>query len=243
MFGNLRSKFQTVQDGISASLRGLSIVENPKVKKISNIDEVNYNAGADVLHHFQLQWNELHELAEENAMKAHEVDALIGGVYDKLNKQCNSIIILNGALAAIPKINNAIQNLMDQIGTLEEAFEEVEAALFRLEDLNETLELQNSQLDHRFQLALYKEKKLTELDSVRGKLANDHSERVLQQELKHQKLLKERQETFDEVFKGELESYKATGVVPKLSSPQKGPALEEIILEDDYADFDEFLNG
>ncbi|KAK0177933.1 hypothetical protein PV328_001929 [Microctonus aethiopoides] len=176
-------------------------------------------------------------------MKAHEVDALIGGVYEKLNKQCNSIIILNGALAAIPKINNAIQNLMDQIGTLEEAFEEVEAALFTLEDLNEKLELQNRQLDHRFQLALYKEKKLTELDSVRGKLANDHSERVLQQELKHQKLLKERQETFDEVFKGELESYKATGVVPKLSSPQKGPALEEIILEDDYADFDEFLNG
>lgn len=97
-------------------MRGLSIVESPKVKKISNVDVVNYNAGADVLHHFQLQWNELHELAEENAMKAHEVDALIGGVYEKLNKQCNNIIILNGALAAIPKINNAIQNLMDQIG-------------------------------------------------------------------------------------------------------------------------------
>lgn len=55
---------------------------------------------------------------------------------------------------------------------MEEAFEEVEAALFRLEDLNEELELQNRQLDHRFQLALYKEKKLTELDSVRGKNKN-----------------------------------------------------------------------
>lgn len=53
-------------------------------------------------------------------------------------------------------------------GTLEEAFDEVEAALFRLEDLNETLELQSRQLDHRFQLALYKEKKLSELDSTRG---------------------------------------------------------------------------
>lgn len=53
-------------------------------------------------------------------------------------------------------------------GTLEEAFEEVEAALFKLEDLNETLELQSKQLDHRFQLALYKEKKLSELDNYRG---------------------------------------------------------------------------
>lgn len=40
--------------------------------------------------------------------------------------------------------------------------------MFELEDLNETLELQSSQLDHRFQLALYKEKKLSELDSARG---------------------------------------------------------------------------
>lgn len=56
-------------------------------------------------------------------------------------------------------------------GSLEEAFEDVEAALYRLEDLNETLELQNKQLDHRFQLALYKEKKLAELDSVRGDLS------------------------------------------------------------------------
>jgi hypothetical protein len=32
--------------------------------------EVNYNAGADVLHKYQLQWSELHKLAEENAAKA-----------------------------------------------------------------------------------------------------------------------------------------------------------------------------
>lgn len=103
---------------------------------------------------------------------------------------------------------------MNFLGTLEEAFEELEAALFTLEDLNETLELQSQQLDHRFQLALYKEKKLSELDNVRTKLASDHSDRVMQQELKQQKTLKERQDTFDEVFRGELENYKATGTVP-----------------------------
>lgn len=29
-------------------------------------------------------------------------------------------------------------------------------------------------------------------------------------------MLKERQETFDEVFKGELEAYKATGYIPSM---------------------------
>lgn len=49
-------------------------------------------------------------------------------------------------------------------------FEEVEGALYRLEDLNEMLDLQSRQLDHRFQLALYKEKKLIELNDFKGTL-------------------------------------------------------------------------
>lgn len=47
-------------------------------------------------------------------------------------------------------------------------FEEVEGALYQLEDLNEMLDLQSRQLDHRFQLALYKEKKLIELNNFKG---------------------------------------------------------------------------
>lgn len=47
-------------------------------------------------------------------------------------------------------------------------FEEVEGALYQLEDLNEMLDLQNRQLEHRFQLAMYKEKKLLELNNFKG---------------------------------------------------------------------------
>jgi len=49
-------------------------------------------------------------------------------------------------------------------------FEEVEGALYQLEDLNEVLDLQSRQLDHRFQLAMYKEKKLIELNNFKGKI-------------------------------------------------------------------------
>lgn len=97
------------------SIRGLAVSEVPK-SKASNSSKVNYDAGADVLHHFQMQWNQLHELAEDNAGKAQCVDALVTVVYEKLEREWNSIICLNTTLASIPKINNAIQNLMDQIG-------------------------------------------------------------------------------------------------------------------------------
>ena len=56
------------------------------------------------------------------------------------------------------------------IGTLHEMFEEVEHALFELEDLNEILDLQNRKVNHKHQLALYKENKEVELNSIRGKL-------------------------------------------------------------------------
>ncbi|XP_050481631.1 dysbindin protein homolog isoform X2 [Bombus huntii] len=212
----LRNKFQTVQEGISASIRGLTVVENPKQKKTGNIRNVNYNAGADILHRFQLQWNELHELAEENSGKAQEADKLIGTIYEKLEQEWKNITCLNSTLAYIPKINNAIQDLMDQIGTLQEMFEEVEGAIYQLENLNEMLDLQSRQLDHRFQLALYKEKKLAELNVIKAKLADEHIERVSKYELKQQKMMKERRETFDEAFKEELREYKATGSISSL---------------------------
>lgn len=47
-------------------------------------------------------------------------------------------------------------------------FDDVEHALFQLEDLNEELELQNRQVDHRFQLTLYRENKVATLNSLRG---------------------------------------------------------------------------
>ena len=243
MFGTLRNKFQTVQEGISASIRGLTVVENPKLKKSVNIRNVNYDAGADILHRFQLQWNELHELAEENTGKAQEANNLIGTIYERLEEEWKNITCLNSTLAHIPKINNAIQDLMDQIGTLQEMFEEVEGAIYRLEDLNEMLDLQNRQLDHRFQLALYKEKKLAELNIIKAKLANEHIERVSQYELKQQKMMKERRETFEEVFKEELKEYKETGSISKLPVTQQGPSLDEIVLDVDSAVIDKFLEN
>lgn len=244
MFDTFKNKLQIVQEGITAGLKNLTTTDNPRIKKPSaNLKQVNYGAGADLLHHFQQQWNELHDLSEENSIKAREVDILIGGVYEKIDRQWHNIVLLNSALATIPKINNDIKNLMDQLGTLEEAFEEVEASLYNLENLNEILELQNHQLDHRFQLALYKEKKLSHLDTVRAKLADEHSKRVVQYELKNQKILQERQQTFEKVFRDDIEIYKATGELPKAVSPHKGPTLEEIDLEDDTTDFDDFLKS
>lgn len=97
------------------SIRGLTISEP---KKIENIRNVNYNAGADILHRYQLQWNELHELAEENAKNAQNVDSLIAVIHQKLEREWKNILCLNNTLVVIPKVNDTIKNLTSQIGLL-----------------------------------------------------------------------------------------------------------------------------
>jgi uncharacterized Zn finger protein len=69
-----------------------------------------------LLHHFQMEWNNLHELTEDNAQKAQEADELITTIHNKLEFQWNSISNLNNSLVSISKINNTLQALIDKIG-------------------------------------------------------------------------------------------------------------------------------
>lgn len=52
------------------SLRGLSVNEVNVTPSLSDQHPVNYDAGADLLHKYQTEWNQLHLLAEDNAHKA-----------------------------------------------------------------------------------------------------------------------------------------------------------------------------
>lgn len=122
----------------------------------------------------------------------------------------------------------------------------MEHNLLQLEDIVETQELQERQLDHRFQLAMYKEKKLQELERVRGmshpqnfilsiiyffflickyvvyliflifleSLVKEYGEKMANYERRQCQTLKERQETFGQVFQEDLEQFKQSGKLP-----------------------------
>ncbi|KAJ9601619.1 hypothetical protein L9F63_000227 [Diploptera punctata] len=220
MFDSLRDKFQTVQEGITASFRGLSVSDASRHTQ-DTLSVVNYNAGADILHKFQTQWSELHQLSETNATKVQDLDALVGNLHQRFEKQWTDITNIGTTLASVPQLLNSVQQLMEQIGALQELFEDVEAALFQLEDMVETQELQERQLDHRFQFTLYKEKKLGELEAVRVNLAAEHADKV------------------------DLDEFKLSGSLPKKTKVgvARGPSLEEVTLEPaDSEELDKFLN-
>lgn len=104
--------------------------------------------------------------------------------WKKMGRLCQS-------LALLPQVVHGVQEVCDTIrkngeernkgrireGSIQElsftvnlqcAFDETEDALLMLEDMIETQELREKQLEQRFQLALYQEKRMSELEDLKG---------------------------------------------------------------------------
>ena len=62
--------------------------------------------------------------------------------------------------------------MMCVLAAVQGLFEDVEKSLILLEDMIEVQELQEKQLDRRFSLALYKERRNNELSQLKGKYGN-----------------------------------------------------------------------
>ncbi|KAH6945686.1 hypothetical protein HPB50_009614 [Hyalomma asiaticum] len=174
-----------------------------------------------------------------------EVDVLITGLQSYCHQQLVSMQQLNLQLAQLPKLQQGVQDLMNTIGELEGMFEEVELRLVSLEDVIETQALQEKQLDERFKLALYGEKKKGHFESLKDKLEEDHQTLLRQLEEQEREVLRERQETFGEVFRRDLEAYKEQGTLHRIKAVHDAQVdLEDIDLEgndEEREALDEFL--
>lgn len=79
-----------------------------------------------------------------------EVDEIVQSLHDNYEEQWKKVGKLSTALALIPQVIHGVQEVCDTILNLQCAFDETEDALLTLEDMIETQELREKQLDHRF---------------------------------------------------------------------------------------------
>lgn len=166
MFGNFRKKINSViQDGITLSenLRSPTSSSSSPVsieKKFSIPDAVNLCAGNELLEKNEHYWNEIHDMNERNADKAREIDRRILVIRNTSERMSTDVADLNVSLVSLPTVIAALRNCVETIDDIKDKCENLESKLFILEDLFEVLDLQEKQLDHKFEMAMYKEKKL-----------------------------------------------------------------------------------
>ncbi|XP_050421135.1 dysbindin protein homolog [Adelges cooleyi] len=246
MFGTLRDKLQSVvQEGLSASLRGLSVNETNVVSSQNDQYPVNFDAGADLLHKYQTEWNQLHLLAEDNAHKAEEVNEMINVLHHQINKQWKQMDVLTTCMNSIPSLVNNIENAIKDMDCIKTLIDNVEHQLLKLEDVVEEQELQEQMLNERFRLAVYRGKKLKELELTSYELESEHKLKVDDLEQKINIKLKERQEIFNQVFQQDMRQYIISGIIPVMKSNggRDDVSLEDIEIEDDTDALNELLNS
>ncbi|KAF5299555.1 hypothetical protein FQR65_LT09360 [Abscondita terminalis] len=205
---------------------------------------IELNAGADILTHFQKQWADLHNLNEENATNAAKLADTIEILHTKISTEHANIIEMIQILNATPTINKSIESCCQQLKDLQKSFDKTEKGILDLEDVIERLELERRKVEHKYQLALYKEKKLAFFEKARADLAAKHSQMVAEKEMKQRKVLEERQQAFQDAFNNDLATFKTLGNIPKIekNTVQPSALLEEIQLDLDQQDLETFLN-
>lgn len=121
---------------------------------------VDFTAGCDILEHNENLWEKVHAANEDNAAKSMEVDEIINGLTDQINKRLIDLSDINVSLEAIPNLVKTVQNCSNVMHDVNKKCFEVEKQLVELENLIEVLQLQEKQLDSKFEMAMYKERKL-----------------------------------------------------------------------------------
>ncbi|KAI5732033.1 hypothetical protein M8J77_020199 [Diaphorina citri] len=242
MFDGLREKVHSVQENFSSSFRILNVSDGSLVKKS---DVKNIHAGGDMLHKCLTQWNELHTLSEENAHKAHVADEKINAICNHTNLQLSQMMKLCFSLNLLPKLVDKTKAVINQTKSLEVLFQDIENSLTYLEEIVIIQKVQETQLERRFKLAMHKENKLKHLETLRGSLERNYNEEVKSIEEKKAILSKERQKTFEEAFKQDLEIYKQSGnlnvITNKVNYEPKVSSLEDVELEVDDAELNKML--
>lgn len=225
---------------------------------------IHVSAGCALLDHYENSWKNVHNGTLESISLAERVDQKIIALQSNIKTMETNISDMNSCLQKVPAIRDTLKNCLDKICEIRNLCEKVELGIVGLQDVCETCDMQEKKLDEKYQLSLYKQKKIKDLETYRQNLAEKHQQTTNDYENKLRQMQKERQEVFESAFKNDLEEFKKSGNVPSkifiykfcwkykflffsenLSTVMdKSTLLEEVVLDDieNNNDLESFLD-
>ncbi|XP_077284401.1 dystrobrevin binding protein dysbindin [Arctopsyche grandis] len=257
MFNSVKEKlYSVVQEGLDLNMvrKKIYLVQeqtrfSSKASMFQDIPfaHINLNTGADLLSKYQMQWKAMHEDAEQNSNTAEQIDRIMLQIHTSVKGQLDNFVQINTILGTLPQVTSLVDDCISQVKELAVMFEIAETEMIDLEDLIERTDFKRRQLEHTFQLTMYKERKLEELGKNHVSLMTQQAGLVKVAEQQQREALRERQRAAHYAFLKDITLYKTKGTLPKKSDDTSKSAmqttLEEIQLDSqDNTDLDEFLN-
>ncbi|XP_018562640.1 dysbindin [Anoplophora glabripennis] len=234
MLSSLKEKILNVKQNVP--------LFNTEGKEIKEKEAINLYAGADILQHFQNQWEELHQINEDNAKKAEIVAQDITKITSNITCSKENLSLITHILSNSNLPGN-IGNCLENIKSLYTLSDKIESGLIDLENLIDEIEFEKLKVQHQFHLQQYELRKEESLESFKNTLEENHTRKVAEYEAKKKSVMEERQKAFQDAFKSDLEVYKSLGTLPEINQrKQNGALLEEIQIDYDPSELDQFFN-
>ena len=148
---------------------------------------------------------------------------------------------MTGLVSSIPEINKQVETVMKSLGVLQDLFMEVEVALLALEDTIDARDAQENQLERRFQIALYQEKRRQELEELETRLEMDYQKKMREKEKAENNDKAARQVVFQAKFTEDMKKFTETGFLEVPLTRPSDVSLESIDLDADEHGLEAFL--
>ncbi|KAK2154351.1 hypothetical protein LSH36_270g03046 [Paralvinella palmiformis] len=227
IFDSIKDTLLSVPKGITTGIKALSTHDS--VREVTGeagasggipveigrdteiVQELNYDASAELLTKFQNAWSDMHQRSETNAKQAKLGYKKIQELSSYFDKQNDAVGLFLQEISTLPQLLHDLQTATELIQNLEQQFEVVESELIKLEDTCERQELRRNMHHHEYQLMAYKQRRAVELEKAKVKMAKNHAAKVQRYEYNLQKGLREKQQAFEASFKEEMYHYKKYG--------------------------------
>jgi len=227
MFGSIRDRIYSLDIAdITTSVKNLAPVSvqdgyvipwpaNPTASGTSatQLSRNKVRAGSEILDHWQTCWEQIHKANEKNIKKANRCEKLISEVKAKTCDQWSNVMTLQGLVGShVPLIANELQTAMSRLGEMESIFEEVEVSLMALEESVEAREAHEKQVEERFQLTMYQEKKRAALSDLSRQLQSQLDRRREEVEARSRR---DKQNFYQTLFERDMEAHKQSRLQQK----------------------------
>nr|CAI5861683.1 unnamed protein product [Callosobruchus analis] len=202
-------------------------------------EPINVHCGGEILHNFQKQWEDIHQLNEDNAKKASLLADDIQKLAGKVDSSKKNIAIITNIIS---KLSSDITHSLQSVKTLYSTAETIESKLIELENLIDEVQFKHLKEQHSYHLEQYEKKKKDAFETTKCALEENHKKKVVDYEASKKLVMEERQKVFQEAFKLDLELYKRSGTIPDHKISPNGALLEEIQLDVDQNELSKFFD-
>ena len=199
------------------------------------------DAGADILHRYQVQWSKIHEETVLSSKTLSEIEEAIAKITKDVIKRGKIITEFNSLLQSLPSLEADIDTIeqdlrktIDSLQSLEEVIDAKQECLFD----NEL----RKRFDTQYVLKIHEQRLDREFAKISKSMSKEHSKRVEEVKKAHDLKIQEKQRQFQAAFEKEVMQYKTRKEMKKSSSDLETASvsptstLEDIIVEADEAD-------